>query len=109
MKTLLIWSAILYGIPTLLSLAILFFQKDRGTLKQYLKYCYWCFVPAVNLTIVYFWILQLRDLFNFWVQGAFEPREWIAISFALKVWLTFVAAFLFLALIFYIGTYDFTK
>lgn len=107
MKTLLIWSAILYGIPALLSLAILFFQKDRGTLKQYLKYCYWCFVPAVNLTIVYFWILQLRDSFKVWTES--EDREVIALIFTLQVFAAFIAAFLFLALIFYIGTYDFTK
>jgi hypothetical protein len=107
MKTLLIWSAILYGIPALISLAILFFQEDRGTIKQYLRYCGWCFVPAVNLVIIYFWILQLRGCFKEWTES--EDREVLAILFTLKVFAIFTAAFLFLALIFYIGTYDFTK
>lgn len=109
MKTLLIWSAILYGIPALLSLAILFFQKDRGTLRHYFKYCGWCLVPAVNWGIIYFWVLQLRNSFRQWARDKFDDRERIAISFAVRVWLTFVAAFLFLALIFYIGTYDYAK
>jgi hypothetical protein len=107
MKTLLIWSAILYGIPALISLVILFFQKDRGTLSEYLNYCYWALVPGVGPFLIYLSILKLRDSLKTWTQS--EDREVLAIIFTRQVFAIFIAAFLFLALIFYIGTYDFTK
>jgi hypothetical protein len=69
MKTIYLLICILYLLPTILCLLRLIFDKETVSIKKFMFYGYWAFVPIFNLIMVWFMILEFRDNFKAWIDG----------------------------------------